>query len=308
MKKTTTLLLLCGIACSLASFSPIRPRQKQALRTIIIDPGHGGFDNGTHGLFSKEKDVCLEISLKLGKAIQEVFPDIKIVYTRTTDIMPGNMPTVKTGLHYRADLANKAKGDLFLCIHANATNQAAGTYPVKRVIGHKMTGRGKRRKKVPVYETTWVKNNRTGTVTFVWKAMWGEHKGGVINDMMEEDMGDSAATPFDMSSPEARIRAQLYEKKYFANSAYLATLIQNEFVKVGRNSDGVQQRDVGLWVLEATGMPSVLVETGYLTNKEEEEYLNSKEGQGEVVRNIVDALGHYKDKLEGRGDAAMGQR
>jgi N-acetylmuramoyl-L-alanine amidase len=120
-----------------------------------------------------------------------------------------------------------------------------------------------------------------------------------------EDMGDSAASPFDMSSPEARIRAQLYEKKYFANSAYLATLIQNEFVKAGRVNEGVQQRDVGLWVLEATGMPSVLVETGYLTNQEEEEYLNSKEGQNEVVRNIVDALKGYKDKLEGRGDASV---
>ena len=66
-----------------------RPAQKQAIRTIIIDPGHGGFDNGTAGLFSKEKDVALAISLKLGPAINEAFPDIKVVYTRTTDVMPG---------------------------------------------------------------------------------------------------------------------------------------------------------------------------------------------------------------------------
>jgi N-acetylmuramoyl-L-alanine amidase len=302
MKKMTTLLLLCGLTCSLGSFTPIHPRQKAALRTIIIDPGHGGLDPGCHGLFSKEKDVTLAISLKLGKAIREEFPDIRIVYTRTTDILPGNTSTVKAGLHYRADLANKSKGDLFLCIHANATVKPAGSYPVKEVIGHRMVGKGKRRRKVPVYETHRVKNMTTGTVTFVWKAMWGEYKGSVINDMAEEDMGDSSASGFDQSSPEAKMRAQLYEKRYFGNSALFATLMQNEFVKAGRHSEGVQQRDVGLWVLEATGMPSVLIETGYLTNKEEEEYLNSKEGQNEVVRNIIDALKRYNNSLEGHAD------
>ena len=305
MKKTTTLLLLCGIACSLASFAPVHPRQKSVLRTIIIDPGHGGFDHGCHGLFSKEKDVCLAISLKVGKLIQEAFPDINIVYTRKTDIMPGNMPTVRTGLTYRADLANKSKGDLFLCIHANATPQAAGSYPVKRVIGHKMAGKGRRRRKVPVYETYYVKNMKKGTETHIWKAMWGEYKGSMINqnNAGEENMGDSTASPFDLDSPEGKIRAQLYEKKYFANSAYFATLVETEFMKAGRNSDGVKQRDVGIWVLEATGMPSVLIETGYLTNKEEEEYMNSTDGQNEIANNIVDALRHYKDKLEGHGDA-----
>jgi N-acetylmuramoyl-L-alanine amidase len=320
MKKTTTLLLLCGIAGSLASFrtahpdgfSPrvfrphtFHPHQKEALHTIIIDPGHGGFDHGCHGLYSKEKDVCLDISLKLGKAIKEAFPGIKIIYTRTSDIMPGNMPTVKTGLHYRADLANRSKGDLFLCIHANATPQAAGSYPVRTVIGHKTVGKGRRRKKVPVYETHYVKNMRKGTETHIWKAMWGEYKGSVINqnEEQEENMGDSTASAFDLSSPEARIRAQLYEKKYFNNSAFFATLVENEFLKSGRNSEGVKQRDVGIWVLEATGMPSVLIETGFLTNKEEEEYLNSDDGQNEVARNIVDALRRYKDKLEGHGDA-----
>jgi N-acetylmuramoyl-L-alanine amidase len=303
MKKTTTLLLLCGLAsCSFASSHPIGPRQKAALRTIVIDPGHGGFDHGCHGLFAKEKDVCLDIALKLGKAIEQNFPEIKVVYTRTTDIMPGNEPTVKTGLYYRAELANKAKGDLFICIHANSNGHPAGTYQAKRVIGHKMIGRGRRRKKVPVYESYTVKNTTTGTLSFIWKAMWGEKKGDVINDMTEEDMGDSSTSPLDLSSPEARIRAQLYEKKYFANSAFFATLVQNEFVKAGRRSEGVQQRETGIWVLEATGMPSVLIETGYLTNKEEEEYLSSEEGQGEVVQNIIAALKRYKNSLDGHAD------
>src|SRR4051812_18310432 len=104
MKKMICLFVLAGIICSISAFKP-RPGQKPVLRTIIIDPGHGGFDPGTEGLISKEKNVALEISLKLGKAIAEEFPDIKIVYTRTTDIMPGNMPTKGQGLRYRAELA-----------------------------------------------------------------------------------------------------------------------------------------------------------------------------------------------------------
>lgn len=312
MKKATLLLLLTGMFCSITSFiTPTRPPsphpQKPVIRTIVIDPGHGGFDPGTHGLFSKEKDVTLAISLKLGKAIQDAFPDIKIVYTRTTDVMPGNGSTIHEGLRYRADLANKAKGDLFLCIHANSNGHTAGHYEVRRIIGHKWVKRGKRKRKVPVYESNWVKNTKVGTATYIWKAMWGEYKGSVINQQdMEggEDMGDSTALAIDQSSPEARIRSQLYEKKYFANSAFFATLVQDQFVKSGRESEGVLQREVGIWVLEATGMPSVLIETGYLTNEEEEKYLNSDEGQNEVVQNIVDALRKYKDSLEGNHPAA----
>lgn len=300
MKKMIFLLFLTGIACSISSFNT-HPPQRAALHTIIIDPGHGGFDPGTHGLFSKEKDVTLAISLKLGRAIQEAFPEIKIVYTRTTDVMPGNASTIHEGLRYRADLANKSKGDLFLCIHANSNGHAAGRYEVRRVVGHKWVKKGKKRKKAPVYESYWVKNTKMGTVSYIWKAMWGEYKASVINqeDMGEENMGDTTVKAFDMSSPEARIRAQLYEKKYFTNSAFFATLVENEFVKAGRHSDGVAQREVGIWVLEATGMPSVLIETGFLTNEEEEKYLNSEEGQNEIVQNIVDALRRYKDSLEG---------
>ncbi|HXO76388.1 MAG TPA: N-acetylmuramoyl-L-alanine amidase, partial [Puia sp.] len=86
------------------------PAQKGAIRTIIIDPGHGGFDTGTKGLYSKESAIALAISLKLGKAMAEEFPDIKQVFTRTTDVMPGGGSTIASGLNYRASLANKSKG------------------------------------------------------------------------------------------------------------------------------------------------------------------------------------------------------
>ena len=311
IKKTTTLLTLCVLALGSSSFDSVlsraapldspqgAPSQKNQLRTIVIDPGHGGFDPGTHGLISKEKNVALSISLKLGKALQQAFPELKIIYTRTTDIMPGNRPTLPEGIRYRAELANKSHGDLFLCIHCNSDGRDPGKYAIRRLVRYKTTGRGKKKVKVPVYATTWVKNTTVGTATYIWKADRNLPKGDAINTTRGENMGDAKGSAFDMTSPEAKMRAQLYEKKYFANSALLGTLVQNEFIRSGRRSEGVVQRQVGIGVLQATGMPSVLIETGYLTNREEELYLNSKKGQNEIVRNIVNAFSEYKARLEG---------
>ncbi len=282
------------------------------LRTLIIDPGHGGQFHGTKGLISSEQDVTLEISIKLGEAIKKNFPKIKVVFTRTTDASVNNSTTLKDDLHARAEIANQAKGDLFISIHCNATPKPPGGYYEKRVVGHKRkleyVGRGKKRRKkwvnAPIYESYWVKNMRVGTETLIWKADRSGKKGEAINERDEggEDVTDSADESFDMDSPEARMRAQLYEKKYFDNSALFASLVEESFVGAGRQSYGVIQRDKGIQVLQATGMPSVLIEVGFLTNKEEEEYLNSDKGQDEVVQNIVDALKRYKDQLEGSPD------
>jgi N-acetylmuramoyl-L-alanine amidase len=301
IKKTTTLLMLCGIAFGLQSFKTYPSPQKPQLRTIVIDPGHGGFDPGTHGLIAKEKDIALAIALKLGKALQKAFPDVRIVYTRTTDIMPGNKLTVPDGIRYRAELANRSNGDLFICIHCNSNGHPAGGYSVKRFLRYRTTGRGAHKRSTPVYATEWVKNTTRGTTTYIWKADRNLKKGGAINEKEElrngENMGDSTGSAFDMSTPEAMMQAQLYEKKYFANSALFGTLVEKEFIKTGRHSYGVQQRQVGIGVLEATGMPSVLIETGFLTNREEEKYLAGKKGQTEVARNIVNAVRQYRENL-----------
>ncbi|HEV9035618.1 MAG TPA: N-acetylmuramoyl-L-alanine amidase [Puia sp.] len=266
------------------------------LRTIVIDPGHGGFDPGTHGLLVKEKDVALGISLKLGKALQQAFPGIRIVYTRTTDIMPGNKSTIQEGIRYRAELANRSNGDLFICIHCNSNGKAAGSYPVRHLVRYRIIGKGRHKRSVPVYATAWVKNMTHGTTTYIWKADRNEKKGAAVDAELRngENMGDSTGTAFDFSTPEAMMRAQLYEKKYFANSALFGTLVEDEFARTGRRSYGVQQRPVGIGVLEATGMPSVLIETGYLTNRDEERYLASNKGQNEVARDIVNALKRYR--------------
>jgi N-acetylmuramoyl-L-alanine amidase len=264
-----------------------------SLHTIIIDPGHGGIDPGTHGLFSKEKNVALAISLKLGKAMKEEYPDLKIVYTRTTDQLPGSSKTIRDGIRYRAELANREHGDLFICIHCNSNGQPPGRYSVEEQTGYKTIGKGRKKHKVPVYVTRWITNTKTGTATYIWKADRSLPKGQAINQRNGENMGDTDYSVYDFNTPEARMSALLYEKKYFANSAQFATLVEDAFRKSGRRSEGVLQRQIGIGVLQATGMPSVLIETGYLTNQQEERYLNSRNGQDQVVGNIMTAFRQY---------------
>jgi N-acetylmuramoyl-L-alanine amidase len=312
MRTVLPFFIFIGFIFSILSFNK-HPQNFKApkIRTIIIDPGHGGADHGTHGLISTEKDITLEISLKLGKAIQEEYPDMKIVYTRTSDVLPGGGDDYRPALRVRAEIANKAKGDLFICVHCNSNGHPAGGYYEKRVIGHKKktvyVGSGKKKHKkvinAPIYESYWVKNMHVGTESYIWKADRSGYKADAINERDNDeggaDLEDSTITAvFDMNSAEAKIRAQLYEKKFFDNSFLFASMVEEEFKKAGRESWGVKQRDKGIQVLQATGMPSVLIETGFLTNKEEEEYLNSDKGQEEVVEEILNALRRYKDTLE----------
>jgi N-acetylmuramoyl-L-alanine amidase len=285
-------------------------QQKPVLGTIIIDPGHGGKDPGAHGQISTEAEIALSISLKLGKVLAQELPESKLIFTRTTDVLPGGATNIHDALEYRANLANQSKGDLFIAIHCNATGARAGGWYAKRVVGHKnktvYVGKGsKRRKKtvrVPIYESYWVKNNRHGTETYIWAADRTGIKGDAIREA-ETQTGESvedSTNQLDLNSPEAIIRGQLYAKKYFGKSLLLATLVEEEFEKGGRLSEGVKQRnEKGIWVLQATGMPSILVETGFVTHTEEEQYLVSEKGQEEIVAQIVSAIKKYKASLEG---------
>ncbi|MBO9202632.1 MULTISPECIES: N-acetylmuramoyl-L-alanine amidase family protein [Niastella] len=290
-------------------------QQKPVLGTIIIDPGHGGIDPGASGQFSTEAAVALSISLKLGQALATELPDSKLIFTRTTDELPGGLNSIHQALRYRADMANQAKGDLFIAIHCNANGYKAGGWYAKRVVGHKnrtvYVGKGsKRRKKTirePIYESYWQKNNEHGTETYIWAADRTGFKGSAINstggnttDSTGGEVVEDSTNVLDLNSPEALIRSQLYEKKYFGKSMLLATMVEDEFEKGGRLSRGVKQRnEKGIWVLQATGMPSILVETGFITQTEEEEYINSDKGQEEIVASIVNAIKRYKSSLEG---------
>ena len=308
MKK---LIIACMAVLAFAAGYSQAP--KKVLGTIIIDPGHGGLDPGAKGLFSTEAEVSLAVSMKLGKAIEEEFPDIKLVYTRTTDVLPGNKPNKDAALHYRADLANSSGGDLFIAIHCNSAGKKPGGWYDKRVVRYETQTRTVKRKgksvkkvvKVPIYEDYWVDNLVKGTETYIWAVAKNKAK---TNSMTENtnfygeiDSTTSIQLP-DAGSPEDAARILIYTQNYFRKSLTIAGLVEKQFVdSASRNSRGVKQRnDKGIWVLQATGMPSILIEIGFISNKEEEEYINSDAGQDEIVKNIMSALREYKQRLESR--------
>lgn len=286
---------------------------KKPLQTIIIDPGHGGIDPGARGTFSTEANVSLAVSLKLGEAITKAYPDIKVIYTRTTDIVPGNMPTIDAGLKYRATLANESNGDLFMAIHCNAAGRAPGGWYGKRISHYNTVNKKVKVKKkwvtkavkVPVYETYWIENKAMGTETYVWAVNKNDSKINSLAKIEEEHYGeiDSVSTLSlpDPSDPVDKARMLIYAQNFFRKSLNLADLVESGFAANGRVSRGVKQRnDKGIWVLQATGMPSVLIEIGFISNLEEEKYLNSEKGQEEIVANIFNAFKQYKEKLEAK--------
>ena len=272
-------------------------KNQKVIQTIIIDPGHGGHDGGAKGQYSNEKDICLDVSLKVGAMIEKEFPDVKVLYTRKTDVYPA--------LHARADFANENKGDLFLCIHVNS----APSQRKSELTGYKTvtyyTGKGKNRKKrtkqVPQYRYYTVPSKAKGTETYIWGAGKTDDKELAVREnasMLSESNYKERYGDLDPSSPEFIAMSLLKTKQYFKRSATLAGYVQDEFVNVGRVDRDVKQRPVGIWVLQATAMPSVLVETGFISNPEEEKYLNSEEGQNEISECIVRALKKYSKWLE----------
>jgi N-acetylmuramoyl-L-alanine amidase len=308
MKKTAlnlSVLLFCFFAC----ISCFGQTQKKVLRTIVIDPGHGGLDQGARGSFSTEAQVSLAVSLKLGHAIEQEFPDTKIVYTRTTDVLPGNKPNKTDALRYRADLANSSGGDLFIAIHCNSAPPIRHSEIVgyRSVTSYKGKGKKKKRitKKVPQYRYWTTPNLANGTETYIWALSKNDAKVNSVSKI-EEDYGEVDSTSTislpDPSDPAEKARMLIYAQNYFRKSLTFADLIEKGFQAQGRTyRGGVKQRnDKGIWVLQATGMPSVLVEIGFMSNREEEEYINSEKGQDEIVSNIVSALKEYKQRLESR--------
>jgi N-acetylmuramoyl-L-alanine amidase len=261
------------------------------IRTIVVDAGHGGTDAGAKGRYSTEAQITLEISLKLEEELKTLLPDTRIVMTRRTDIFHN--------VREKANIANSQGGDLFVCIHVNAAPPIRHREFIKYKTVTYYTGKGKKRKKHtrkdPVYRTWTTPNPRDGTSTYVFAADRSDEKAsGILDDERFESESEVVDVP-DPSSPEALIKARLWSQKFFKGSVRLATLIENEFTDVGRKSLGVLQRnEKGIWVLQATNMPAVLVETGFITNQDEEDYLNSEKGQKELVSSIAKAVIAYK--------------
>ena len=224
---------------------------------VVLDAGHGGHDPGNLGNGYKEKNIALNIVLEVGRELDKN-PDIKVIYTRKTDVF--------LKLHERAAIANKADADLFVSIHCNSFT-----------------------------------NNAHGTETFVLGLHANERNFNVAKKENEviflEDDYEKHYEGFDPNSPESMIGLTLMQEEFLDQSIQLAGLVENNFTKkLKRNSRGVKQ--AGFWVLHNTYMPSVLIETGFLTYKPEGSYLNSNKGQSQMATAIKDAILDYKYSLD----------
>ncbi len=230
------------------------------VKTVVIDPGHGGKDPGCHGAFAHEADICLAIGLKLGALIEKHYKDVKVVYTRKTDVF--------VELHNRAKIANDNNADLFICIHVNAAgdSKAYGT-------------------------ETWVMGlHKTETNLAVAKRE---------NSVIEyEDDYQHQYDGFDPNTPEGSILFSLYQSSYMSQSISFASKVQEEAKShASRHDRGVRQ--AGFLVLVYTAMPAVLIETGFATNPAEEKFLASKEGETKMAESIFQAFARYKKETEG---------
>ena len=270
MKKRLILSFLLLITILATSFSPIF-KPTFAIKTVVIDAGHGGKDPGCHGGKYKEKDVALAVALKLGKYIEDNLKDVKVIYTRKTDVF--------VELQERAEIANRAKADLFICIHCNSA-----------------CVRDKKAKKDVCNDDV------HGAETYVMGIKNEKGKLDVAkrenSAILLEDNYVKKYEGFDPNSDESYIIMSMFNDTYLDNSLNFASKLQTQYTgKAGRLDKGVKR--ASLWVLWRTYMPSVLTEIGFLTNPEEAQFLGSTKGQEYIASGIFRAFRSYKDEIEG---------
>lgn len=222
---------------------------------VVIDAGHGGKFPGAHYGGVYEKDITLKVALKLGKLIEEGMPGVKVVYTRTTDKALG--ADLAADLQARADIANKAGGDLFLSIHANAAPRATAVKGVETLI------MGETPKEQRYNENALYESNREDLI----------------------DMSDERTAAI------VRAYIQNLQFTYGEYSMAIARCIQTSYTKAGRNSRGVKRQL--LRVLYATDMPGALTEIGFMSNAQELAYMKSDKGQNEIAASIYRAVKEY---------------
>ena len=228
------------------------------LRTVVIDAGHGGHDSGCLGAKSKEKDVALKLATEVGRKIRSKHPDVKVVYTRQDDRF--------LELHQRASLANREQADLFISIHLNSAKPTA-----------------------------------YGTETYtqglhVTEANLSVSKRENASILMESDYVQNY-DGFNPGDPTAHIVFELFQSAYRNQSIRLAGLVEEQFKTLaGRHSRGVKQ--AGFLVLYRTTMPALLIEAGFLTNPQEERFLNSTEGEDRITTAIAQAFSQYKKETD----------
>ena len=272
----------------------------KTIKRIIIDPGHGGTDPGSNGKYSTEAAVSLAISLKLEEYIKDAIPDVEVVLTRRTDIY--------NSVVEKANMANAAKGDLFICIHTNSADPSRN----REIIGHTqktytVKKKGVKRKVtrvVPLYKTTYTPNTARGTETFIYNVGKSDQKKDMANEAVDDvvekldSISEKQIKAIEEADPTRSMMVSLLTQQFFQRAASLALTIEEEFKAAGRISREAKQRQKGIWVLAAVQMPAVLVETGFISNPEDEDYLNSEEGQDQICEVITKSVLRYKNSLE----------
>ena len=249
--------ILVAITLLNSSSNYIGPEFK--VDVVVIDAGHGGKDTGTRGKKILEKDIALKIALKVGHYIEQNVPGVKVIYTRKNDTY--------LSLDERANIANKAGADLFICIHANSMPGGKATGTETYVMGlHKD-------------ESNFEVAKRENSVI-----------------LMDEDYKERYEG-FDPDSPESYILFSLTQSAYQESSLLFAQKVEDQFKhRVGRHSRGVKQ--AGFVVLWRTTMPSVLIETGFLSHPTEEQFLAQERGQELIASGIYRAFKEYKSEVE----------
>lgn len=236
---------------------------RNKVRTVVIDPGHGGKDPGASGKKYKEKDIVLSVALKLGDYIQKNFSDVKVIYTRDNDTF---IP-----LDERPEIANKNKADIFISIHANASPKTYSFGTETFVMGDTRNASN--------FEVAKLENS---VISF-------------------EENYEAKYEGFDPTSIESYIIFSLLQHTYLEQSLNIADKIQQQFrEKVQRADRGVKQ--AGFLVLWKTTMPSVLVELGFISNPEEEKFLASSQGQDYLASALLRAFREYKNEIESRSN------
>lgn len=261
MKRKSVIIVI--LATTLLASSARQPQSAPArvigVKKVVIDAGHGGHDPGAVGVKNKESAIALSIALKVGGLIKENFPDVEVIYTRKTDVF--------VELYNRAKIANDCKADLFISIHCNASKSVTATGTETWVMGLN--------KSLANLEVAKAEN---ATIL-------------LENDYTNQYDG------FDPNSAEANIIFSLYQNIFLDQSLNLAAKVQNQFEKrVGRVNRGVKQ--AGFLVLYKTTMPGILIETGFISNLDEEEYLASGYGQDLISSAIYRSFKAYKSEIE----------
>jgi N-acetylmuramoyl-L-alanine amidase len=258
------LLLLFSVCCILVltSFNNIPPH-KNNITTVVIDAGHGGKDPGCVGSKTKEKDIALSISLMVGSYIEQKFKDVKVIFTRKTDVF--------VELYKRAEIANENKANLFISIHCNSNPSPEPNGSEVYVMGLSKT-----KANIDVAK---------------------KENSAVLKEENYSEMYDG----YDPNSPEANIIFSLFQNAYLDQSLTLASKIQKQFKdKVGMADRGVKQ--AGFLVLYKTTMPSVLIETGFLSNQKDEALLSTNQGRDYIASAIFRAFRDYKNQMDQAGN------